>query len=209
MPRSVADRLVGGRPGSRARSAAEVARVSTGPRGLSSAGPVPAAGPPLCGTGAGFGCGRLIRWRRTGWPAAPRPRGRPLWCRSAREQGNGLAGCDFGPGSVPAPSEIVSKSACNFDCTSTTKRALASSCSSLAFLQPGDLRIPRIGGRTAARLPQPGQRPGITGTPPLGNEAGVQALPAQDRAFLTVGRPLVSGKGLLLVLRGERRGGDG
>ena len=37
------------------------------------------------------------------------------------------------PGPVSAPSEIVSKSACSFDWTSTTKRALASSCSSLAF----------------------------------------------------------------------------
>src|ERR1019366_6895294 len=44
-----------------------------------------------------------------------------------------LVGHELDPGSVSAPSEIVSKSACSFDCTSTTKRALASSCSSLAF----------------------------------------------------------------------------
>jgi hypothetical protein len=36
-------------------------------------------------------------------------------------------------GSVSAPPEIVSKSACSFAWTSATKRALASSCSSLAF----------------------------------------------------------------------------
>ena len=56
----------------------------------------------------------------------------------------------------------------------------------------------------APRLPQPGQRPGVAGPPPLADQAGVQAFPAQDRALFAVGRRLVSGQDCLLVLRGER-----
>jgi hypothetical protein len=50
-----------------------------------------------------------------------------------RHDGDGLVGHVLDPGSVSAPSEIVSKSACSSVCTPATKRALASSCSSLAF----------------------------------------------------------------------------
>ena len=46
--------------------------------------------------------------------------------------------------------------------------------------------------------------PGVPGAPPLGDQAGVQALTAQDRAFLPVRRRLVGREDLLLVRRGER-----
>ncbi len=69
-------------------------------------------------------------------PAGLRHPGRAAGCPGADlrcEQGDGLVGQELDPCSVSAPSEIVSKSACSFDCTSATKRALASSWSSLAF----------------------------------------------------------------------------
>ena len=146
----------------------------------------------------------LLRRRRAG-PVAPVPgglrhpggtAGRP-GADPRRQQGDRLVGQDFGPCSVSALSEIVSKSACSFDWTSTTKRDVASSFSSLALSRSiWAIRVPRIGRRAPARLLQPGQRPGIAGPPPLADEAGVQALPAQDRAFLPVGRRLVSGQDL-------------
>src|ERR1700694_1005196 len=90
-------------------------------------------------------------------PFAVRDRRRPLRCRAdavppvvaglrraygdARiphadapgEFGDGLVGHGVDLGSVSALSESVPKSACSFACTSTTKRALASSCSNWRF----------------------------------------------------------------------------
>jgi hypothetical protein len=66
---------------------------------------------------------------------------------------------------------------------------------------PGDLRVPRIARRPAWH---PCRGVGVPRLPPLSDQAGAQALPAQDRALLTRRRRLVSGQDLLLVLRGER-----
>jgi hypothetical protein len=53
-------------------------------------------------------------------------------------------------------------------------------------------------------LPQPGQRPSVAGPPSLADQAGIQAVPPQDRALLAVGRRIIGGQDLLLVLSGER-----
>ncbi len=79
-----------------------------------------------------------------------RPRLRPVTVRHQRPPGRG-------PGSVSAPSEIVSTRACSFAWTSTTKRAFASSCSSRAFSS------------AAERSARPaGQPPGARGAAPAG-----------------------------------------
>jgi len=74
----------------------------------------------------------------------------------------------------------------------------------LLFLQPGDLRIPRISRRPAARAARPGQQAGIPGPPLVHDVTGIQALPAQDRAFLTRPRRVIRGEHIQFVLRGER-----
>ena len=63
---------------------------------------------------------------------------------------------------------------------------------------------PRVAPLTAARRGQPGQRAGVAGPPPLHDVAGVQALPAQQRALLPIRGGVVGGQDLQLVLRGER-----
>src|SRR5487761_1517090 len=63
---------------------------------------------------------------------ADRPASSP-YAQLRGQLGDCRVGHDVDFGSVSAPSESVSKSACSFDWTSTTKRALASSCSSWAF----------------------------------------------------------------------------
>src|SRR5450631_3250643 len=57
-------------------------------------------------------------------------------------------------------------------------------------------------GGPAAASARPG--PGVTGPPPPGDQAGVQALAAQDRALLPARCRVIRGEDLLLVLRGER-----
>ena len=74
----------------------------------------------------------------------------------------------------------------------------------LLFLQPGDLRIPRVSRRTPARPRRARQYAGVPGPPPLGHMTGVQALPAQHRALLTGRRRVVLGHHVQLVLRSER-----
>ena len=66
--------------------------------------------------------------------------------------------------------------------------------------RPADRAAGRPRGRASA-----GQRPGVAGPPPLHDVAGIQALPAQDRALLTRLRRVIGGQDLQLVLRGELR----
>ena len=93
--------------------------------------------------------------------------GRPAGgLRPGRVGPDGVAGAEGGrgwrgPGPVSMLPEIVSKSACSFDCTSATKRALASSCSSLAF-SFCSRAICASRGSVAGR---PGARPGAAGAP--------------------------------------------
>ena len=70
--------------------------------------------------------------------------------------------------------------------------------------QPGDLRVPRIGRRAAPRLLQPGQRPGVRAR--RHSRSGLEYRPSRRRIapFSPVGRRVVLGQDLLLVLRGER-----
>lgn len=60
-------------------------------------------------------------------------------------------------------------------------------------------------GRAGAAVDQVLQGPGIARGPPLGDVGVVQALAAQDRALLTLGRGVVLGRGPKLVLRGSAR----
>ena len=134
-------------------------RCGTGDRPLQAAGltPVPPGTRPACG--APMAAAQAVPARR----CARREHGdRPRRSRASTS------------GSASALSESVPKSACSFACTSTTKRALASSCSSLALL--------RVAIRRAA-----GAAPRPRWAPPArrccAHVAGVQAFPAQYRAL--------------------------
>ena len=72
-----------------------------------------------------------------------------------------------------------------------------------AFLQPGDLHIPRIHRRTPPRPRRTRQHAGVPGPPPLDHVAGIQALAAQHRALLTSWRRVIISHHVQLVLRGE------
>ena len=136
-------------------------------------------------------------------PTARHPSRTPM--RPASSFGDSLVGHGVDLGSGSALSESVSKSACSFAWTSTTKRVLASSCSSCRFLfKVGDLLGLRVAPLTSARNGQPSQRAGVTGPPPRHDVAGVQALPTQQRTLAAIGSGVVGGQDLQLVLRSER-----
>ncbi len=74
---------------------------------------------------------------------------------------------------------------------------------SLLLLQTGDPFLLRVAPWPPPWNAQPGQGAGVTGPAPVHDMAGVQALPAQHRTLLTVGRRVVGRQHRQLVLRGE------
>ena len=163
-----------------------------------------------CG-GPGAGSGRAAAVGGSGGAAgssrpAPRrgprrPRGRRSRVPARRSRRRSRRRRRLG---VP-PSESVSKSACSFACTSTTKRALASSCSSRCF-SPAKQRSVRRAGRGVygheVRPTRPTRRRhGPAATPRCGWSTGPRDAaghPSRHR------RRVVGGQDLQLVLRGER-----
>jgi hypothetical protein len=71
-------------------------------------------------------------------------------------------------------------------------------------LQAGDLLGLRVAPAASARNRQPSQRTRIARLAPRHDVAGIQALPTQQRTLLTIGRGVVGGQHLQLVLRRER-----
>jgi hypothetical protein len=118
--------------------------------------------------------------------------------------GNRGVGQGVDLGSVSALSESVSKSACSFACTSTTKRVLASSSSSCRF-SCSRRAIRSAAGRAAyVRAERPAQpvrrRRGPAATARCGWSTGP---PDATTHLLTIGGGVVGGQDLQLVLRGE------
>lgn len=71
-------------------------------------------------------------------------------------------------------------------------------------LQLGDPLTLWVASLASTRGRQPRQRASVTGPPPLHDVAGIQALTAQQRALLTLGRSFIGRQDLQLVLGGER-----
>ena len=171
-------------------SSSSVAQTSSGARSanrppvqrlagsLRSAGPAPAAGP---GRGADRRQPRaagLIRCRRYQVACGTPAHGTPPGCRSSVPAGRS-----------PHPSRLTLlcvralgdrlQERLQFDCTSTTKPALASSCSSLAFSFCSRAICASRG--SARRAPRgcfsPASARASRAPPPLGNEAASTGLP--------------------------------
>jgi hypothetical protein len=118
-PPSIGEPQIGGLPSLRAAPLA----ASSAPGWLSApvphrygTGPVPPVVACLCGTQVLARCPNTDLWGQFG-------------DRGVSHDFDPLPGC--------LPLEIVSRSACSFACTSTTNRALVSSCSSCRFFLPG------------------------------------------------------------------------
>ena len=139
-----------------------------------------------CATGSGrCRCRAFAGAAGSSWPARRPPhRRRPARPRCG-EFRDGLVGHGVDLGSISALSESVSKSACSFACTSTTKRALASSCSNWRFsasrraiLSVCESRLLRPRGAA-----NPASAPASRALRHSYDMAGVQALAAQHRAL--------------------------